>query len=502
MTFIHRFAPWLALPVGAALSLSFAPFNLWPLAILCPAFLFLAWQDETPRRAAKIGFFFYFGTFLAGTYWLYHSVYIIGKAPLPVAMLLMMGLCAIMGAYMALLAYVQARWLPKSESLRYLIALPAAWTLLEWLRGWLFSGFPWLSLGYAGMDTPLAAFAPILGVYGITLSFALMASALVAILIAFTSTPKSKPLAAIVVLIVPWVVGASLWHRDWTSPSGAPISVAIVQGAVPQEMKWTKEQHDATLKLYRDLTVPHWGAQLIVWPESALPDWAEALADYYSNLWQEAAVHRTDLLVGQQHYDAKTDNAYNSVMGLSDKLQWYHKRHLVPFGEYFPVPGFIREWMRLMSLPHSDFSSGDEDQPAISAAGQKIGVTICYEDAYGFSMLGVLNDATLLVNVTNDAWFGDSTARHQHLQISRMRALEAGRPLLRAANDGISGILDSNGALISQLPSFKSDVLTGVIQPRTGLTPYARVGNWFVISLSLLGFLATLTVVTNRIRKG
>jgi apolipoprotein N-acyltransferase len=261
-------------------------------------------------------------------------------------------------------------------------------------------------------------------------------------------------------------------------------------------MKWTQEQHDATLKLYHDLTVPHWGAQLIVWPESALPDWAEQLTDYFSNVWQEATVHRSHLLTGIQHYDTKTDKAYNSVLALGDHVQWYSKNHLVPFGEYFPVPDFVRSWMRMMSLPHSDFSSGGDGQPALLAAGHKIGVTICYEDAYGSTQLYVLKEATLLVNVTNDAWFGDTTARHQHLQISRMRALEAGRPLLRAANDGISGIIDSHGKLVSQLPSFKSDVLTGAVQPRTGLTPYARTGNWLVISLCAL--LLAVTIVAQR----
>jgi apolipoprotein N-acyltransferase len=184
------------------------------------------------------------------------------------------------------------------------------------------------------------------------------------------------------------------------------------------------------------------------------------------------------------------------VLALSDQAQWYNKTHLVPFGEYFPVPSFIRSWMRMMSLPYSDFTAGDDNQAPLHAAGQKVGVTICYEDAYGTSQLAVLKEATLLVNVTNDAWFGDSTARHQHLQISRMRALEAGRPLLRAANDGISGIIDSHGALVAQLPSFKSAVLTGIVQPRTGLTPYARIGNWVIVSLCFV--LLTIAWVTQR----
>jgi apolipoprotein N-acyltransferase len=503
MQSFHRYSLWLALPVGAALSLAFAPFNLWPLAIGCPGFLFLAWQDASPKRAAKLGFLFTAGTFGAGTYWLYHSIYVIGQAPLVIAIFLMLALVSIMGGYTALLAYAQARWLPKNGDLRLLVALPSAWLLLEWLRGWLFSGFPWLAIGYASMDTPLAAFAPIVGVYGVGWLLAVMGGALAALVLRFSARPvrPNRVLISGAVLLLPWLIAYPLWNRDWTTPTATPITVAIVQGAVPQEMKWTQEQHDATLKLYHDLTVPHWGAQLIVWPESALPDWAEALNDYLSNVWQEAAVHRSDLLTGIQHYDAKEDKAYNSVLAMSDSVQWYSKNHLVPFGEYFPVPGFVRNWMRMMSLPHSDFASGGDDQPALVAAGQKIGVTICYEDAYGSTQLYVLKEATLLINVTNDAWFGDSTARHQHLQISRMRALEAGRPLLRAANDGISGIIDSHGKLVSQLPSFKSDVLAGVVQPRTGLTPYARVGNWLIISLCVLLLAATIALQRRRVNE-
>jgi apolipoprotein N-acyltransferase len=299
------------------------------------------------------------------------------------------------------------------------------------------------------------------------------------------------------VLLVPTWGAIFIDDIEWTQPTGREITVAIVQGAVPQEMKWTPQQHDATLELYRELTVPHWGTDLIVWPESALPNWADALADYLSNLWQEARVHRSDMLIGQIRVDEKDGKPYNSVLGLSDNVQWYNKHHLVPFGEYFPVPAFMREWLRLMSLPHSDFTSGAKVQPALQVAGQKVAVTICYEDAFATTQLPLLKEATLLVNVTNDAWFGASTARHQHLQISRMRALEAGRPLLRAANDGISAIIDSRGEVLSQLPSFESAVLTGIVQPRSGLTPYARTGNWPVVSLCI-ALLAAMVWWTRR----
>jgi len=160
---------------------------------------------------------------------------------------------------------------------------------------------------------------------------------------------------------------------------------------------------------------------------------------------------------------------------------WYYKRHLVPFGEYFPVPPFIRSWLRLMSLPYDDFTPGRSHQPVLSAAGQKLGLTICFEDAFGREQLRVLREATLLVNVTNNAWFGDSTAPHQHLQIARMRALEAGRYLVRAANDGITAAIGPHGEIAARLPQFEEGVLRVEVQPMSGLTPYARLGNYPVV---------------------
>ncbi|MGE0114305.1 MAG: apolipoprotein N-acyltransferase [Steroidobacteraceae bacterium] len=480
--FLDRFALRLAFPAGALLALAFAPFGVWPLAVICPALLFLAWQGATPRRAAAVGFWFHSGTFLAGTYWLYHSVHTIGGAPVWVAMLLMLGLVAIMGAYLALLGYVQARLLPAAGVSRWLIGLPALWVLLEWWRGWFLSGFPWLSLGYAQIDSPLAGLAPVLGVYGISLVCALGAGALVALVLG----SRGQRLLAAALLLLPWLVAAPLWHREWTQQIDAPVSVAVVQGSVPQDHKWSPEWRDKTLNLYRDLAAPHFGTQLIVWPEAALPDLAHQLTDYLGALWSEAHAAHSDLVMGLLHYDLQKDAYYNGVLALGEQVQWYHKRHLVPFAEFFPVPAFIRTWLKLMNLPYSDFTAGDAQQPALNAAGQKLGATVCYEDGFGAEQLAVLKEATLLVNVTNDAWFGDSSAPPQHLEISRMRALEAGRDMVRAANDGISALIAADGRVMATLPRFQIAVLTGKVQPRTGLTPYARIGNWPVLLLCLL----------------
>lgn len=477
-----RYSGWLAFPAGALLSFAFAPFNVWPLAILCPALLLLLWQGASPREAAKLGFWFTTGTFLAGTYWIYHSVHVIGQAPVWIALFLMVGMVSIMGLYTAAFGYAQARWLPATGALRWLGALPAGWVLVEWFRGWFLSGFPWLAIGYTQLDTPLAGLAPVVGVYGVGLAVMLTAGAVVATVL----TIGNRRYALLIGAALPWLSGALLLRQEWTQPTGETISVAIVQGAVPQEMKWSVEQRDRTLELYRSLTERHFGAQLILWPEAALPDMAHSVVDFLQKLWSDARAAGSDVVLGQLRQDPQTRAVYNSILAMSEAPQWYDKRRLVPFGEFFPVPPFVRQWMRLMSLPNSDISAGEAEQPALRAAGQRLGATICYEDAYGAEQLEVLREATLLVNVTNDAWFGDSTAPHQHLEISRMRALEAGRPLLRGANDGITALIAADGKVMNTLPQFQPGVLTGAVQPRTGLTPYAYAGNWPAIVVCML----------------
>jgi apolipoprotein N-acyltransferase len=483
-----RWATLLALPVGAIVSLAFAPFGWWPLAILGTAYLFAVWQDATPGRAARSGFLFTAGTFLAGTYWLYHSVYQIGHAPIALTIFVIVAIAAVMGAYTGFIGYVLTRWCRVHGALRWLLVLPSAIATLEWFRGWFLSGFPWLALGYTQTDAPLAGFAPLAGVYGVSFAVALSSGALVAFLF---GNSRARIAAGSAVVAV-WILGFALWGREWTQPTGVPVTVAVVQGAVPQEMKWDQEQFEATLELYRDLTAPHLGANIIVWPESALAAPVHMLGGFLGPEWDAAKRSGSTLVLGQLRRDPRREVYYNAVLALGNEPQWYAKRRLVPLSEFFPVPEFMRDWLKGMDLPYSGFEAGGDSQPPLDAAGQKLGITICYEDAYASDQLAVLKDATLLVNVTNDAWFGDSTAAHQHLQISRMRALEAGRTMLRAANDGISAIIGPDGRVTATLPRFQPGVLTGSVQPRIGLTPYARFGNWPVIASSLALLLGSL----------
>ena len=485
---MHRFDGLLALVLGALLSTAFAPFRVFPLAVICLVGLFLMWEHASPRRAAWLGFAFGSGTFLAGTYWLYISVHVFGQAPLWVAIFLMLALVVIMGAYHALVGYIAARWLPRQGFVRWLIALPALWVSVEWLRGWVASGFPWLALGYSQIDFWLASYAPLVGVYGVSVLVVLSAGAVVSAL----REQGGARLVGLIVLAAVWAGGWWLSRYEWTRTSGEPVTVSLVQGAISQDLKWQAENRDTTLKLYRELTRQALGSRIIVWPEAALPALAHEVDDYLKERFREARGRGSDLIVGVLRYDFTRKEYRNSIVAMSDERSWYDKRRLVPFGEYFPVPPFVRSWMKLMSLPYVDMTAGASQQSPLRAGGQALGATICYEDAYGSQQLEVLKQATLLVNVSNDAWFGDSTAPHQHLEIARMRALEGGRMLLRATNDGITAIIAADGHVLETIPQFKPAVLTAVVQPRAGLTPYAQTGNVPVVSLCLLGVLIGL----------
>jgi len=493
----------LALVVGAALSLAFAPFGFWPIAILAPAVLFWLWDGVSPRRAASLGFAFGSGTFAAGTYWLYISINGFGKAPAWLALALMVALVALMALYPALLGYLANRFMPSRGAVRWLVGLPAGWTLLEWVRGWFLSGFGWLSLGYSQTDSWLAGWAPVGGIYTLSGWLALMAGAL-----AMWRVEGTRALRVVLpVVVLPWIAGFLLMRIEWTQATGGPVDIAIVQGAIPQDQKWLAENRDESLRRYRDLTFSAFGTPLIVWPEAAAPDLANNLVPYINDLADAARQRNSSLLLGLIRAEPGELNDkgeprvdyFNSILSLGDDFAWYDKHHLVPFGEFFPVPEAVRRWMRLMNLPYSDFSRGAAHQPPLQIAGLSLSASICYEDAYASSQIVSARESTALVNVTNDAWFGRSTARHQHLQISRIRAIEAQRFLIRAANDGISAVIGPRGEFVARAADFEAVVLRASITPRSGVPPYLRFGNQPILFLVIVGLLAALWMGRRRL---
>jgi apolipoprotein N-acyltransferase len=476
----------MALAAGALLTTAFAPYDLWWLALLCPAVLIGLWsRAAAAREGAWLGLAFGLGLYTTGTWWLYISIHDFGQAPVWLTLPIMAALVAIMAAWQALLGYVVVRWFSPRTSAGCLLLAPAAWVIIEWWRGWVLSGFPWLSLGYSQTDSWLAGLAPVGGVHLVSFALLIGAGALVHLLRARGVLRWLAPVA----LLLPWTTGASLRDVEWTQVSGPTRTVAILQGAIPQDIKWLLEKQQDILDRYEGLHHDALGADLIVWPESALPDLANLYTDYIGAAWSAARRRNSAILMGviRQDDDAGDEVYFNSLLGLgpgNSEPAFYDKRHLVPFGEYFPVPDWLRNWMRLMNLPYSDFTPGASRQALFDLAGMKLAGSICYEDAYPAMLNPETRKSDVLVTVTNDGWFGHAAARYQHLQIARMRALESRRFLLRAANDGVSAVIDPYGRVVYRAPEFTPAVLRGRVTPRQGVTPYLRMGNWLAIGLA------------------
>ena len=474
----------LSILAGALLPLAFAPYEQLWLAPLSYGVLLYLWTDAAPRRAVGLSFAFGCASFGIGTYWTYIAVRIIGEAPVFVGVALTVGLTVVLAAFVALAGFTAARLFRTRGAVAWLVTLPALFVLAEWLRGWLFTGFGWLAAGYSQSDSWLMGYAPIGGIHAISWAVLVTAGALLTL---WLGTNRERVAAAVVVAAV-WAGGLVLRGQELTQPRERPLEIALAQGAIAQSTKYEPEQLLPTLQLYAELTRQSAGADLVVWPEAAIPVLMEYVPDYVDGVQRLAERQGNTLLIGAMRLppgEESSETFQNILVALTDKRQVYVKRHLVPFGEFYPVPGFIREWMKLSNLPTTDAIPGADDQPPLDAAGERIGVMICYEDVFGAEQLHYLPDATLLVNVSNDAWFGDSFAAHQHLQIARVRAAEVGRYMLRATNTGVTAVIDPRGALVETLPQFHAGLLRQTVRGYTGSTPYVRVGNYLVVVLAL-----------------
>ena len=464
--------------LGALTPLGFAPISWFPIPILSLAGLFWLVRAAQPGEAFRLGWVYGLGMFLFGVAWIFVSISTYGGMPAPLAALATLLFCAFIALMPGAALALVARLIPAPE-LRLALALPAAWALLEWTRGWIFTGFPWLALGYSQAPvSPLAGYAPVVGVYGVSLLAALSAGALALL--------SRRPKSALGFLAALWLGGWGLQQVNWTHPVGAPVTVALLQGNIAQEMKFRPEKLDATLRHYARAVLAS-EAKLIVLPETAIPVFRSDLSPEYLNLLGDHARGRGgDVLLGIPETDGEDANGqlryFNSIISLGGSPeQSYRKTHLVPFGEFVPF-GF-RWAVNLMSIPLGDFTRGNIDQPPIAAAGEKLAVNVCYEDVFGEERIHAARDATLLINISNDAWFGDSWAPWQHLQIGAMRSLETQRWQLRANNTGVTAILDQHGRVQALIKPFTVGTLTGTAQGRQGVTPFMRWGNWAFLAL-------------------
>ena len=475
-----------ALLLGISSVLAYAPASAFPLIWLTLGGLFALLTTENShhrtRNGALLSAAFGFGLFIGGVSWIYVSLSVFGGMPTPVAALATLVFCLGLSAYPALAGAAYVHFAPPGMWQRSLF-FAALWTLSEWLRGWVFTGFPWLAVGYSQTPpSPLSGFTPILGVYGLSFLCALI-SGLGYHAILRNSVQQGCRTKALIVLVLLLGSAQLLREQQWTSPFGQPLSVALLQGNIAQDLKWRPEKFKESLLTYYRLAQKN-PAQLTVLPETAIPAFLEQVPEeYLDELKKLAQRERGDLLFGTVFGDGSAYANGAASLGQS-AAQRYSKSHLVPFGEFIP-PGF--SWFLAMThIPMSNFTRGATTQPPLDIAGQKVAVNICYEDAFGEEIIRSLPAATLLVNLSNVAWFGDSLAPAQHLQIAQTRALETGRMMLRATNTGMTAIIGTDGRLHSVLKPFTRAALRGEVRGYQGITPYARCGNWPVIGVTLL----------------
>jgi apolipoprotein N-acyltransferase len=428
--------------------------------------------------------------------------------PMPLAAIATFLFCAFLALFPAVAGYVVAR-VPRSAEIKLLLAAPAMWTLIEWVRGWIFTGFPWLSVGYSQVPgSPLAGYAPLAGVFGVSLAAAVSAGGLGLCFVMEADRMKrggsmapsaifhreTRPSLIVLACVAAlWFTGYGLKQIAWTRPTGVTTTVALLQGNIPQDIKWREEALVATFDAYRSM-VKASSAQLIVLPETALPLFLNQVPpEYLADLAAHARKNNGDILIGVPERPSSSVY-YNSVVSLgSAEPQVYRKSHLVPFGEFIPLRPLLGWIVSVLSIPLQDFARGAAEQQPLNVAGQRVAVNICYEDVFGEEIIRQLPQATLLVNASNVAWFGRSIAPKQHLQISQMRALESGRYMLRATNTGATAVIDERGHVIAVAPEFERVTLTHAVPGYEGVTPFVRRGNYaFLLIAGVMLLIAAL----------
>lgn len=489
--------PWyvstlLALLCGGAQPLALAPFNLWPLAIIGLAgFALLLFKCPT-RRAFLVALGFGVGLYGVGVSWIYVAISQFGHAAAWFAALLT-ALFVVFMAVIFAIPFAICNRLISHGRLGILLGFPACYLIGEWLRSWFLTGFPWLYLGYGHLDSPLAGWAPLVGVMGLGLLVSFTAACIASW--GFFVKPSANLWMASILAVALWLAGAGMRTLEWTQIAhNNPVSITMVQPNVPQEVKWHPEQAEPTLNLLMELSEPHWDSDWLIWPEAAIPMTYHTALDFLNDVSRKASDTQTGVISGIIFDERQERRFYNSLVGLGDALGIYHKKRLVPFGEYVPMENWLRGMIEFFDLPTSYIHMGPNVQSGLQVGDISIAPSICYEVVYPALVAEAARNRNVLLTVSNDAWFADSIGPLQHLQMARMRALETGRFLVRSTNNGVSAVVDHKGNLVARSEQFITTTLSAEVYPAYGSTPFMRWGSWPVVLLSLAilcGLLAT-----------
>jgi len=502
---------WLCFIAGLCLVFSYSPFSLWWLALFLPAILFSLIDNQEIKKVTKLSFIFTFGWFLSGISWVHVSIEQFGGLPIVISILLIIMLCFYLCLYPTLACYLATRLSTNKKLNLWLI--PSFWLFTEYLRSVVLTGFPWLSLGYSQINSPLISFAPVIGEVGITaliltLNIAIYKIFKVLILskIFFKSQKSNNSKTSLVISVFfIFIIAIStliLEKIEWTKLTGKMVKVALIQGNIKQSLKWDPEQEWPTMLKYLDLTRVNYNADLIIWPESAVPILEPSAQEYLAMVNKSAMLNDSVIITGIQNYNIETKRYFNGLIVLGkkhkdDKIGYYYnssnryyKHHLLPIGEFVPFQSLLRPIAPLFNLPMSSFSRGNYVQKNLKANELSILPLICFEIAFPNQLAANMTEQTeLLLTVSNDAWFGSSHGPHQHMEIAQMRAVEFGRPLLRSTNNGVTAVVNHKGKIIAQAEQFKERVLTSNVHLVKGDTFYSQWLHfilWLIILLPLV----------------
>lgn len=488
-----RLGHFAAILFGALLPLAFAPICLWPCALFSLVGYLCLIHNLSPKQAALRSFWFGLGAFGMGVSWVYVSMHEYGGTPLILAVLMTAGFAAFLALVVfGSFGYLYSRLHFESYAI---VTFPALWVLSEWIRTWVLTGFPWLFVGYGMIDTPLSGYAPVLGV--LMVSWATATSA--ALIYWGAKSPRRNLKWAIPSLLILWGVGWAAKHNEWTTISKDTTPVSLIQSNIPQDRKWLPEQLPITKALFRDATIKEFSAQqhkakVVIWPEAAITQFLSDAWPYVEEMEQLAKDNNATIITGVPHRERGISryHYYNSIMSLGSNYSIYHKQKLVPFGEYIPWEDQLKSIVPFFG-PMTSFSAGSPSQGPLKVGDQRWAPYICYEIVYPDFVRHYAKSSDVLITISNDAWFGTSFGPHQHFEMTRMRALETGRYLVRGTNTGITGIIDNKGNVVAKLPQFVQDTLRSEIKTSKGSTPFMQMGSTpLIVAVFVILLIATL----------
>ncbi|HAT40573.1 MAG TPA: apolipoprotein N-acyltransferase [Rheinheimera sp.] len=491
--------------IGLTNTLAFAPYQMTMLPLLTLALLAFAVSiAESKGQAAWFGFAYGLGWFATGVSWVHVSIATFGGMPLVASLSIMALLVLYLSIYplaATMLAWLFAKRFPQL----FAVGFAASWTFAENLRSWVFTGFPWLSLGYSQTESWFGAWAAVIGENGISFMLALCAAVPV-LLLRHRQQLLTKHAAMAQVAVAVFLAAMSPLIPAGVTATGELQAVSLVQGNIKQELRWDPAQELPTMKKYMELTKPLLNNRLVIWPEAGVPQIEPLAQGYLINLDMQASEHQSAVVTGILDLKRSGD-AYNGmiVLGQQDPKaptasyyyetrNRYQKHHLLPIGEFVPFESLLRDIAPFFDLPNSSFSRGQWQQPNLRAKGRALLPALCFEIAFPRQILANFRDDThFILTVSNDAWFGDSHGPWQHLQIAQMRAREFGRPVLRATNTGVTATIDANGKIRQQAPQFTEAVLNDDVPLYQGRTVYSLIGDsllylvWLLLA-GLFGF--------------